>query len=173
MLYAALALAVAGAIGVFLLFKQVRTLRETVSRLQRNAIDVDYNLKTGWESNSEKLKRLARRLSENAPFPIHTVTYSNVNRKLYVTSPMMNLLTLAREDNIPVSSGCYGEGTCGQCSFVPLAGAEHLSPRTEKEVQTIQMFNYPESARLSCQCRVSGDVTVELLNPLESGPPTT
>ena len=150
------------------LLKQVYVLKEDVSTLQQNAIDLEYTLQRGWENNSEKIKRLVKRLDPRDPLPFHCVTYKSINRKLYVTSPQMNLLTLAWEDNIAVSSGCYGEGTCGQCAFVPLEGTENISPCGEKEKRALQMFNYPPNARLSCQSRVHGDVALELLQPLRS-----
>lgn len=168
LLWVAFAIIALSLICVIRVLGELHTLKEAVSRLQRNAIDIDYSLKRGWENNGEKLKRLARRLNKDEALPIYCVKYRNIDRKLYVTSPVVNLLALAREDNISVSSGCYGEGTCGQCAFIPVEGTEHLSPRTAKEDPTIQMFNYPAEARLSCQCQVTGDVTLDLLNPLES-----
>ena len=162
-----LIIALGVAILVWLL-KQVYVLKEIVSKLQQNIIDLDYSLQTGWVNNSEKTKRLVQHLNQQELLPIYCVSFKNVNRKLYVTSPKMNLLTLAKEDNIGISTGCYGEGTCGQCAFVPLEGAENLSPREEKETLALQMFNYPKNARLSCQCKVNGNMTVELLQPLSN-----
>lgn len=166
-----IALVIVGGIFVVCLLwllKQVHALKETVSTLQQNVINLDYNVQQGWVNTSEKTNRLVKHFNQLEPIITHCVTFKNVNRKLYVTSPKINLLTLAREENIAISTGCYGEGTCGQCAFVPLEGEQHLSPCGEKEERSIQMFNYPKTARLSCQCKVSGNVTVELLQPLGS-----
>ena len=55
-------------------------------------------------------------------------------------------------------TNCHGLGLCGTCVVEILEGMEHLSPRTKAERNKLK--GLPESLRLSCQCKVLGDVSV-------------
>lgn len=148
---------------------QLSKIRQQISSLQQQTIDHGYTVEQGWKNTSSKFRRLTRMLSGNGnAVPNYTVTYENIGKKLYVHTSDINLLTLAKEDNISISSGCYGEGTCGQCAFIPTKGKENLNPKSEKEKETLAIYGHPKEARLSCQCKVKGDIAAKLLNPLMS-----
>ena len=53
---------------------------------------------------------------------------------------------------------CHGLGLCGTCVVEILEGMENLSPRTKKE--NFHLKGLPPTFRLSCQCKVRGDVSV-------------
>jgi ferredoxin len=82
-----------------------------------------------------------------------------------------NLRTEARKANIQVYPGvhkylnCMGMGSCGTCRVLVKNGAENLSRKTIIERLTLlRMFatiGHEEEMRLSCQCRVNGDVEIE------------
>jgi ferredoxin len=76
--------------------------------------------------------------------------------------------------NTPLSTGllsaqldlpmaCGGNGLCATCHVHVVSGLENLSPPTDREKRTLSRLTgcRPDS-RLSCQCRVLGDVTVKV-----------
>ena len=68
--------------------------------------------------------------------------------------------------NLPLGN-CHGLGLCGTCVVEILEGMENLSPRTKAERKKLK--GLPESFRLSCQCKVLGDVTVITKPKLPNG----
>lgn len=57
--------------------------------------------------------------------------------------------------------GCRA-GACGTCAIKVHIGMNSLTPKNEKEEKLLEMMaiNAPDH-RLACQCRVSGDVTIQ------------
>jgi ferredoxin len=55
---------------------------------------------------------------------------------------------------LPVASSCSGRGACGRCVVEVLAGAEALSPPTQREQRVLRRNGHPDGSRLSCRCRV-------------------
>lgn len=66
-----------------------------------------------------------------------------------------NLLELARRANVAIDAPCSGNGSCGKCRVKLLEG-ELEGGKTRH----ISEEEYAQGWRLSCACRVSGDVTV-------------
>src|ERR1700732_1360021 len=60
---------------------------------------------------------------------------------------------------------CFGHGTCGTCKVLVKKGMENLSPKSMMEKLTmfrmLSAIGHEKEMRLSCQCTVSGDCTVE------------
>lgn len=61
---------------------------------------------------------------------------------------------------------CYGRGTCTACQCEVIDGLQHLSPRTEAEVnmlgdltRRVRRAN-PQRVRLACQVTTVGDLLV-------------
>ena len=73
------------------------------------------------------------------------------------------ILKIALEHAIPMEHACGGNGFCTTCMCSVRAGAEHLSPRNEREEN---MGITKEPYRLGCQARVQGEgeVIVDLEN---------
>lgn len=82
-----------------------------------------------------------------------------------------NLRGVARANNIqiyegpfalplppPLGGNCHGLGLCGTCVVEILEGMENLTPRTRMEKWHLKKL--PPTFRLSCRCKVLGDVTV-------------
>ena len=66
-----------------------------------------------------------------------------------------NLLELARRANVAIDAPCSGNGSCGKCRVKLLAGeVETISSRHISEEE------FSQGWRLSCNCKVTGDVTV-------------
>ena len=69
---------------------------------------------------------------------------------------------------------CFGHGTCGTCKVIVKKGRENLSPKTFMEKWTLwrmlSNIGHEEDARLSCQCQVNGDCTIETQPALPISP---
>lgn len=52
--------------------------------------------------------------------------------------------------------------TCGTCMIRVLAGAENLSPMEGIEKEFLTTMAAEPNVRLACQCKVHGDVTIEV-----------
>ena len=70
---------------------------------------------------------------------------------------MQTLLVAGR----PVASSCGGDGICAKCKVQIIEGIENLTPASFFEQERLVMNNIPENYRLSCQCKILGDVTVD------------
>jgi ferredoxin len=73
-----------------------------------------------------------------------------------------NLGDVATDANALIPFSCR-DGTCGTCIIEIKRGRNHLTEPTEKEKVTLAIYGGEEGKhRLACQCRVHGDVTVDL-----------
>lgn len=62
-----------------------------------------------------------------------------------------------------IDTACVGKGTCGLCRVKIVSGAESLNPFTDEERKHLGNVYHLTKVRLSCRCRVSGDVTIEVV----------
>lgn len=62
-----------------------------------------------------------------------------------------------------IDTACVGKGTCGLCRVKILSGAEHLPPYTDEERKHLGNVYHLTKVRLSCRCRVTGDVSIEIV----------
>ena len=62
-----------------------------------------------------------------------------------------------------IDTACVGKGTCGLCRVKILAGAEHLPPYTAEERKHLGNVYHLTKVRLSCRCRLTGDVAIEIV----------
>jgi ferredoxin len=62
-----------------------------------------------------------------------------------------------------IDTSCVGKGTCGLCRVKIVAGAEHLNPFTDEERKHLGNVYHITKVRLACRCKVSGDVTIEVV----------
>jgi 2Fe-2S ferredoxin len=79
----------------------------------------------------------------------------------FEVEPGENLMTALQQRGVPVASSCLGDAVCAKCRLKVLAGAENLSPPTPDETLLLERENLPAGTRISCQCRVLGDVSVD------------
>ncbi len=68
----------------------------------------------------------------------------------------------ARRANLAIPTACVGKGTCGLCRVKIIDGAASLPPINPVEVKHLGNTYFITKLRLSCQCVVSGDVTVKI-----------
>lgn len=84
----------------------------------------------------------------------------------------------ARRQSVPLPTACVGRGTCGLCRVKVLAGEANLPPVSEVEKRHLGNTYFITKLRLSCQLKVTGDVTLGIpdaprgakLLPLGVGP---
>ena len=77
--------------------------------------------------------------------------------------PGDSLFDAAAKASAGVDTACVGKGTCGLCRVKIVAGAEHLNPYTDEERKHLGNVYHLTKVRLSCRCRPTGDVTIEIV----------
>lgn len=71
------------------------------------------------------------------------------------------MIDMCHDYDTSILFGCR-DGACGACMVQVLEGAEHLSPMEEDEQDFLETMNAREGERLACQCKVYGDVKLEV-----------
>ena len=84
----------------------------------------------------------------------------------------VSLLEAARTLGVDIDSVCGGRGICGRCQITLSEGdfpkmgivskTEHLIPLTEPEQRYQQKRGLKEGRRLSCHCKLIGDVVIDV-----------
>jgi len=70
------------------------------------------------------------------------------------------LIDLLENENTSILFGCR-DGACGACIAKVIEGAENLSPMLDNERDFLETMAAEEDERLLCQCRVTGNVSLE------------
>lgn len=73
-----------------------------------------------------------------------------------------SIFEIGRRAGVAIETACVGKATCGLCRVKVVAGEAALSPITEAETRHLGNVYFLTRVRLSCQTRISGDVTVAL-----------
>ncbi len=71
------------------------------------------------------------------------------------------LIDMCDEYDTSILFGCR-DGACGACMVRVVSGAENISKMDENERDFLETMAAQENERLACQCRVFGDVTLEV-----------
>lgn len=71
------------------------------------------------------------------------------------------LIDMCEDHDTSILFGCR-DGACGACMVKVVSGAEHLSPMGDDEKDFLETMAAEPDERLACQCKVSGDVTLEV-----------
>ncbi len=80
-------------------------------------------------------------------------------RKTVSADDGKTILQIALDAGVPIEHACGGNGFCTTCLCRAQEGAEHLSPKNDRET----MMGLEGEDRLGCQAQVHGDVTVEVV----------
>ena len=95
---------------------------------------------------------------------LHTLTIASrqLEFQLPVNAPFTDIeYETGGRQLIPL--GCRA-GTCGACLIKVISGLEKMSPRDDDEVAFIEVLGYSgEEYRLACQCRIRGDVAIDIV----------
>lgn len=87
--------------------------------------------------------------------------YFKKNKPPIQTLSKDHLMKILMDSGIPVASSCGGDGICGKCKIQIIDGMKNLSTENETEKVLRERLNIDKSQRISCQCRVSGDITID------------
>jgi ferredoxin len=71
------------------------------------------------------------------------------------------LIEMCEDHDTSILFGCR-DGACGACMVKVLEGSEHISPIENDEKDFLETMAAEENERLACQCKVFGDVKLEV-----------
>jgi ferredoxin len=86
-----------------------------------------------------------------------TITLS-IDGKTVTANQNDTVLSVLKDNDIPVNQICGAQGMCATCHFFVVAGADELTPRSLQEEITFQYTKIERSgARLACQAKILGE----------------
>ena len=71
------------------------------------------------------------------------------------------LIDMCEDHDTSILFGCR-DGACGACMVKVVSGAENLTPMQDDEKDFLETMAAEDDERLACQCRVKGDVVLEV-----------
>jgi ferredoxin len=71
------------------------------------------------------------------------------------------LIDMCEDHDTSILFGCR-DGACGACMVRVLEGSEHLSKMGDDEKDFLETMAAEPNERLACQCKVYGDVKIEV-----------
>lgn len=72
------------------------------------------------------------------------------------------LLTQLKGAGKKIKSSCGGCATCSDCMIIVKSGEENLTPQSFEELRLLGNVFHITKERLSCQTRLTGDVTIDI-----------
>ena len=120
--------------------------------------DEKWGLRRGLRRTAGRLLRGRRTAAASSP-PVW-LTVEGYER---IAVPVgQTLLQAVVEAQLELSHYCGGMASCGTCRVEVLAGAENLSAMQGREEMVLGSRNVSSGARLGCQARMQGPVTVRI-----------
>lgn len=90
------------------------------------------------------------------------VTFLPVNKTVEAEEGQ-SILDVAIDNDIRLEHNCGGNCACSTCHVIVRDGMEKLSHKTEEEQDELEeAAGLTPASRLGCQCKVSGDIIVEV-----------
>lgn len=71
------------------------------------------------------------------------------------------MIDMCEDHDTSILFGCR-DGACGACMIRVISGSENLTPMQQDERDFLETMAAEPNERLACQCRVKGDVTIEV-----------
>ena len=71
------------------------------------------------------------------------------------------MIDMCEDHDTSILFGCR-DGACGACMIKVVEGSENLSPMKDHERDFLETMAAEENERLACQCKVLGDVVIEV-----------
>lgn len=71
------------------------------------------------------------------------------------------LIDMCEEHDTSILFGCR-DGACGACMIKILKGSENISKMEDSERDFLETMAAEETERLGCQCKVYGDIEIEV-----------
>jgi ferredoxin len=91
---------------------------------------------------------------------MHKVFIKTDSKTLDVETGMA-LIDVCEDHDTSILFGCR-DGACGACMVRILEGAESISKMDDNERDFLETMAAEPNERLACQCKVFGDVTLEV-----------
>ncbi|MCT4640875.1 MAG: (2Fe-2S)-binding protein [Bacteriovoracaceae bacterium] len=73
-----------------------------------------------------------------------------------------DLLTALKENDIAIKNSCGGCASCSHCVVVVKEGLDNINEISFEEKQVLGNVFHITSERLSCQTKITGDVTIDI-----------
>ncbi|MBW1787636.1 MAG: adenylate/guanylate cyclase domain-containing protein [Deltaproteobacteria bacterium] len=86
--------------------------------------------------------------------------FSQTDNKKFYASPNSTILEAITKANIDHIHVCGGNARCTTCRVYIMDGLINCLPRNEKEKQLAEKLGFPKDIRLSCQTKISGNITI-------------
>ncbi len=71
------------------------------------------------------------------------------------------LIDMCEDHDTSILFGCR-DGACGACMVKIISGADKISPMQDNEKDFLETMAARPDERLACQCKVYGDVSLEV-----------
>ena len=106
---------------------------------------------------------MAQSKGEKIVLTMATITIENLSGKTIVFDDLRKtLLQHFHENRQDWMQACGGKGRCTTCRVVIRSGKENLDPETVPELRYRAKMALGPLERLSCQCKVHGDVVISV-----------
>ncbi len=73
-----------------------------------------------------------------------------------------SILQALRDQNIYIKSSCGANGSCSDCIVKVALGEDNVTEPTFDEMQLLGNVFHITKERLSCQTKITGDITIDL-----------
>jgi len=84
------------------------------------------------------------------------------NKEIYLNNEDKSLLDIIHSNDIDWMHACGKKGRCTTCKAVVLDGTKNLSSISDAERKYLKLNKLKEGERLSCQCKVIGDIVIKI-----------
>lgn len=95
---------------------------------------------------------------------VHVTIISPKARETFSLRKGLGFQALAERCKTPLEFDCR-EADCGICIMNVVKGMENLSAPTALEKDFLKAMRADPEERLACQCRINGDVQIEVDDP--------
>ncbi len=91
------------------------------------------------------------------------IIIENLGQKVIQTDDVARpLLRIIHESGVDWMTGCGAKGRCTTCKAIIVSGGENLTAASPAEIRYRSLGALLSNERLTCQVRVSGDITIRV-----------
>ncbi len=84
------------------------------------------------------------------------------NQELSIKNEALTLLDAIHSNDIDWMHACGKKGRCTTCKAIVIEGIDNISPITAVEQKYLDNKKLATNERLTCQCKITGDVIVQI-----------
>ena len=86
--------------------------------------------------------------------------FSQTDNQTIYASPDSTVLEAMLKANINHTHVCGGNARCSTCRIYIMDGLSNCLPRNEKEKRLAENLGFPQSIRLACQTKITGNISI-------------